>query len=128
MTWWKLAGWYFGFFAAVCLVAIVVTETVELLVGRNERDIDRSGRWVRRIDLLTENLRGAWILGFAWTFGVFVMIGLGMGDSTPTARYRLELVIAAAALFGAWILASIIRAGVRARHAERIDVATGRRR
>lgn len=120
MNWWKVAAAYFGITVAVVLVAFVVTETVELLVGRDERDVTRSGRWRQRVARLADGLRGGWTLGLAWTFAVFVMVELDFHD-TPTAADRWELLKGVGFMFAAWVLVSIVWAGVNARHAERID-------
>lgn len=127
MTWWaKLAIGYIVLFMAVIVSAVVITETVELLIGRNERDVARSGRWVRRIGSLVGTLRGAWTLGLAWTFAVFLLVGCGMND-TPTAADRWRILQADAVLFGAWVFALIVWNGLRARHSERIDMVSNGR-
>ncbi len=121
--WGKVAAAYVILLVAVLVATVVITETVELLVGKNERDLDRSGRWAGRMRRVTDTLRGAWTLGLAWTFAVFLLANLGMND-TPTAADRWRLVKAVGLMFLAWVVAGIVRAGVRARHSERVDLAT----
>lgn len=121
--WGKVAAAYGILLVAVLVATVVITETVELLVGKNERDLDRSGRWAGRMRRVTDTLRGAWTMGLAWTFAVFLLANLGMND-TPTAADRWRLVKAVGLMFLAWVVAGIIRAGVLARHSERVDLAT----
>lgn len=123
---WKLAAGYFGLFAVIIVMAVVIVETVELLIGKNERDVSRSGRWARRVMKLADTLRGAWVLGLAWVFAVSLLNTLGIHD-LPTAGDRWKLLQSVGGLFGAWVLVSIVRAGVNARHAGRIDSVARRR-
>lgn len=122
----KVAAVYFGLCAFVVVVAVAIAETVELLIGSNERDVSRSGRWVRRLAELTNILRGAWTLCTAWTLAVFLVSSLGM-ETIPTAADRWNLLAATGTLALAWLVAEIVRNGVHARHSERIDMATRRR-
>lgn len=124
MTFWAIVGWWLGFVFGLSVVAVLIAEVVERLVGVDERDVARSGRWVRRMAKVVDVLRGAWILGLAWTFAVFLMIGLGLGDQTPTAGDRVNLLWADALVFLAWVVALIVRTGVSARHWERINAVT----
>lgn len=120
MNWWKVVAAYFGITVAVIVVAVVITETVELLVGKNERDVTRSGRWRKRVARLADALRGGWTLGLSWTFAVFVLVGFGLND-TPTARDRWQLLQGVGFLFVAWVLVTVVKVGIEARHAERVD-------
>lgn len=119
----KVAAVYFGLCAFVVVVAVAIAETVELLIGSNERDVSRSGRWVRRLTEATNMLRGAWTLGTAWTLAVFLVSSLGM-KTIPTAADRWNLLKATGTLAVAWLVVAIVKNGVHARHSERINMAT----
>lgn len=128
MSWWaKLVIGYFGLFFVVIVSALAITETVELLIGKNERDVGRSASWLRRVNRLKDALHGAWTLGLAWVFSVSLLNTLGVHD-LPTAGDRWRLLQAVGVLFGAWSVASIIWNGLRARHSERIDMVINGRR
>lgn len=124
MGWRQLVLGYFMITVAFIVIAVVTTETVELLIGKNERDLDRSGRWVRRVARLSDTLRGAWTMGLAWTFAVFLLVGVFDMYQTPTAADRWRLLQADGIMFVAWLLVVLVRIGVTARHASRIDMAT----